>query len=169
MNAIDILRFRQKLDEDVENKEFRRTLHENYEWLDGYWRQKWERDGNNAIIRFCNAFGEFYWQNVSIIPELANELGMLGPIGSSKNSDYSPAPRIAEATKLLKSGEGSPTERFTAMMELVRQIRNNLFHGQKMDLEDAVYERNKELVRLGAKITTVILDHLMQISSLHSE
>ena len=50
-------------------------------------------------------------------------------------------------------------------MILVRQIRNNLFHGKKMELsQHHIYERNKELVRLGAEVTTVILNHLYTVA-----
>jgi hypothetical protein len=162
MNAFDILSFRQHLEmNDPENKELRRTFHENYEWLDGYWRSNWKKAGNNAIFLFCETFGEYFWQNFPRIGELASSMGRLGLIGNSIKEDYSSTPQIVKATLLLRSSDGSPVERFKSMMELVKQIRNNLFHGGKMELvEPEVYERNKNLVRHGAEITTILLDYL---------
>jgi hypothetical protein len=164
MSAFDILLFRQHLEKnDPENREFRRRFHENYEWLDGYCRTKWVNEGDNAIFRFCTKFGEYYWLYVPEIPELASKMGKLGPIGSSRKKDYEPTDEINQATLLLRNEDGTPVQRFRAMIELVRQVRNNLFHGKKMELnEPQIYERNKGLVRLGAEITTVLLDHLEQ-------
>lgn len=49
---------------------------------------------------------------------------------------------------------------FKALMYIVRQIRNNLFHGNKLEIEEAQYKRNKELVQIAASITEVILNNL---------
>jgi hypothetical protein len=161
MKAFDILCFRLKLEEDIENREYRRRFHENYEWLDGYCRSKWVTDGDNAILKFSNKFGEYYWHNVSEIPALTIRMGELGPVGSSRKPNYEPTLEIVHATILLRRDNSNPIQKFKSMMELVRQIRNNLFHGKKMDLNELpVYERNKNLVWLGAEITTVVLDYL---------
>lgn len=162
MNAFEILSFRQHLEmNDPENKEFRRRFHENYEWLDGYCRSKWVASGDNAIMIFCTKFGEYYWNNIPQIPILAHELGDRGPIGNSRNPNYESTKEVDLATITLQHNEGSNVHQFRAMMILVRQIRNNLFHGKKMELNERdIYQRNKELVRLGSEITTVILDHL---------
>jgi hypothetical protein len=165
MIAYEVVHFRRHLQEnDLENREYRRQFHENYEWIDGYCRSKWVTSGNNAIMVFCTKFGENYWDNIPQIPILAHELGHRGPIGSSRKPNYKSTKEVDLATKTLQHNEGSPVQQFRAMMILVRQIRNNLFHGMKMELsQPQIYERNKELVRLGAKITTVILDHLEDI------
>lgn len=162
MNAFEILSFRQHLEmNDPENREFRRRFHENYEWLDGYCRSKWVADGDNAIIKFSNKFGEYYWHNVAGIPEFIKEIGALGPVGSSRNPNYEPTQEIVRATLILLDDSSTPAKKFRAMMEMVRQIRNNLFHGKKMELnEPDIYQRNKELVRIGSEITTVVLDRL---------
>lgn len=131
MKAFDILCFRQKLEEDIENREGRRRFHENYEWLDGYCRSKWAADGDNAIIKFSNEYHEYYWHNVNGIPDLAARIGKLGPVGSSKKPRYGPTDEIRRATNLLKSKDGTPVQKFRSMMEFVRQIRNNLFHGNE--------------------------------------
>jgi len=159
MNAYDILEFRRYLDEhDPENKEFRRITHEKYEWLEGYWRSRWR---NNGFDTFCRRFGEYYWRYVSEIPVLAKQLGALGPIGDSTLDEYRPNEFVVKATILLCADEGTFVERFKAMMQMVRQIRNNLFHGRKMELiEREVYDRNKTLVRLAGEITTLLLDNL---------
>jgi len=45
-------------------------------------------------------------------------------------------------------------------MCIIRQIRNNLFHGNKLQIENKQYNRNKKLVQVAASITNVILDNL---------
>jgi hypothetical protein len=88
-------------------------------------------------------------------------MGELGPVGSSRKPNYEPTQEIVRATILLRSEDSKPIQKFRAMIELVRQIRNNLFHGKKMELNELpVYERNKNLVQLGAEITNVLLNHL---------
>ena len=49
---------------------------------------------------------------------------------------------------------------FKALMYIVRQIRNNLFHGNKLEIKEDQYQRNKKLVQTAASITKVILDNL---------
>ena len=48
------------------------------------------------------------------------------------------------------------------MMYIVRQIRNNLFHGRKLELRHRQYERNKCLVMTAEKITALLLEHLVE-------
>jgi len=161
MSAYEITAFREHLDQqDPENKEIRRTFHENYEWLEGYWRSSWK---NNGFQNFCNKFGKYFWEHIAELPELAREFGWLGPIGDSCLEGYEPNPKVKDATKLLQENGGNSVERFKATMLLVRQVRNNLFHGQKMELlELDVYNRNKNLIRFAGNITGLLLDHLLQ-------
>lgn len=49
---------------------------------------------------------------------------------------------------------------FLALMCIIRQIRNNFFHGNKLQIENKQYNRNKKLVQVAASITNVILDNL---------
>ncbi len=49
---------------------------------------------------------------------------------------------------------------FKALLYIVRQIRNNLFHGNKFDLEEKQRTRNILLVRTAAETIQVVLDHL---------
>ena len=67
---------------------------------------------------------------------LAEELGKLGPIGSSNNLDYAPIKPVIDATTKLLALESDGKELFEATMILIRQIRNNLFHGKKMEIAD---------------------------------
>ncbi len=118
---------------------------------------------SREFFAFCKNFGEYYWSNVHEIPSLAKDLGWSGPIGDSTLPDNKPNLKVIEATKLLVANNGNPQEKFTAMMILVRQIRNNLFHGKKMELyEPEVYKRNKDLVRQGGEITSLLLENLEQ-------
>jgi hypothetical protein len=56
-------------------------------------------------------------------------------------------------------GKGDPAA-FRAVMYIIRQIRNNLFHGNKLELEKKQYERNKELIKNAEAITRLLLDNL---------
>jgi hypothetical protein len=49
---------------------------------------------------------------------------------------------------------------FRALMYIIRQIRNNLFHGNKFDLETEQQERNKLLINTSIKTVKFILNHL---------
>ena len=51
---------------------------------------------------------------------------------------------------------------FHALMTIVRQVRNNLFHGNKMEYAPIEqYERNKFLVRIAYEVTQILLDNLV--------
>jgi hypothetical protein len=168
---------------DSENLEFRRRLHENYEWLEAYWKEKFpttEFDG------FCMEYGQYYWA----IPEIksyAIAIVKLPPVGNSKNEHYNPSQNILQATaslkcssELFKVGDISVSAQelsdaelwsnkdfsaFHALMTIVRQIRNNLFHGKKMDMEPEQYRRNKQLVQFSAEITEKLLFNLYEAES----
>ena len=49
---------------------------------------------------------------------------------------------------------------FNALLTIIKQIRDNLFHGRKIELAPEQYNRNKELIGLSVELTTVILDNL---------
>lgn len=49
MIAYEIRQFKDYLNQhDPENKELRRIFHENYEWLEGYFRSRWGRNNPSA-------------------------------------------------------------------------------------------------------------------------
>lgn len=176
MKAYEIEMFRQRLAEDPENLNIRRTMHEHYEWLDSYWK---ERYGDaNQIDKFCGEFEKFYWECAEI-KEVARKLSFYSPVGSS-SYNFEPSVQIQRATYFLKHKSnlvegGFPKDEgeevlanqwqkssFNALLTIVKQIRDNLFHGQKMDLEETQYKRNKELITMAASLTTVVLNKLVQ-------
>ncbi len=58
MKANEITLFRNYLEEhDPENKEARRTFHENYEWLEGYWRNSKIKKWILSVLFLVNGFG----------------------------------------------------------------------------------------------------------------
>jgi hypothetical protein len=159
MEASDVTMLRQHLYQlDPDNLENRRRFHENYEWLEGYWRDRW---GTSGFNKFHEKLGEYYW-SLDGFRDLAHELAKMGPIGDSTKPNYEPNQSVIEATqKLLADNKDGDKELFKATMILVRQIRNNLFHGKKMEISDPeAYERNKKLVCLARKITDILLDDL---------
>lgn len=176
----EIRQFREKLKTDPENQEIRRRFHENYEWLESYWQRKFH--GNNGDQIFCNKHGDYYWQKDEI-KELAKRLAEIKPVGSSKNN-FNPVENILRATFYLKyhteifddgdiekdeeemkSGSLWNRNAFDAVFEVIKQIRNNLFHGRKIDLDSEQYERNKELVTIASDFTETLLNYLLEAES----
>lgn len=174
MKAFEIRMFREKLSQDQENLENRRTLHEHYEWLESYWQNKYT--GNNHVDKFVEEFGDYYWE-IEAIKENARKFSFYPPVGSSKRN-FEPTESIIRATFYLRyfsglheeefpdvdnekeTGEKWKKSSFNALLTILKQIRDNLFHGRKMELENEQYNRNKELIRLSVELTTQILDNL---------
>lgn len=52
---------------------------------------------------------------------------------------------------------------FKALFYILRQVRNNLFHGSKFSLEAVQMSREKKLVELSAKLTETIIDILPRL------
>lgn len=174
MKAFEIRMFREKLSHDKINLENRRTLHEHYEWLESYWQNKYK--GNNHIDKFVEEFGEHYWE-IPAIKEIARKFSFYPPVGSSKR-DFEPTESILRATFWLRyfsdlheeefpdldkekeTGEKWTKSSFNALLTILKQIRDNLFHGRKMELAPEQYNRNKELIALSVELTTLILDNL---------
>ena len=174
MKAFEIRMFREKLSHDKTNLENRRTLHEHYEWLESYWQNKYK--GNNHIDKFVEEFGEHYWE-IPAIKEIARKFSFYPPVGSSKK-DFEPTESILRATFCLRyfsdlheeefpdldnekeTGEKWTKSSFNALLTILKQIRDNLFHGRKMELAPEQYNRNKELIALSVELTTLILDNL---------
>jgi len=177
MVSYEIRDFIDRLNLDLENKEIRRRFHENYEWLESYWKIKF--GGNNGDQLFCNNHGEFYWQ-INEIKNIAKELTKIRPVGAS-NNNFEPTPNILRATfflkyrsELIEDGEIEDNHEeiahadnwnatsFKALFSIIKQIRDNLFHGRKIDLDELQYERNRVLVQIGANLTDVLLLNLIE-------
>jgi hypothetical protein len=183
MNAGNIVDFRTILATDPEYREARRDFHEAYEWLEGYWRADKQV---NSFDLFCDKLGPYYWDNVSKVKGLAANLACEGAVGNSRNKNYNPTKEVKKAASFLLyhagivpdetrgeceakarehyAGQGSASQwtesSFKAMMMVVRQIRNNLFHGRKTAPAGEQYERDKRLVALARDIAVALLDHL---------
>lgn len=190
MNADFINVFRKKIIRDKDNRKFRRDFHENYEWLESYWRGKF-----STLEKFCKKYGKYFW-SLKNIQDLAKKLAFTRCMGNSKDSSYKPTEEIMKATMYLRKKFESETlannvidysqieckfyelcrircnenyanqwedtnyASFKALMYIIRQIRNNLFHGNKLQIENEQYNRNKKLVQVATLITNVILDNL---------
>lgn len=173
MNAHLINQFREKLNADPENLLNRREFHEQYEWLEAYWD---ERYGNNHIDRFSDEFGDFYW-NQDKIKKIAHSFSFYPAVGSSK-FNFKPNRTIERATYHLLYFSGVLEDEFpdikgqkdigaewrknsfNALLTIIKQIRDNLFHGKKIETQEKQYQRNKELVTLASEFTKFVLDKL---------
>ena len=176
MISYEIRDFIERLNVDIDNKEIRRRFHENYEWLESYWKRKFA--GNNGNQQFCNNHAGFYWQ-IDDVKSIAKDLTKLRPVGAS-NNNFEPTPNILRATYFLKyrsdlfedneiennqneieHADNWTSDSFSALFSIIKQIRDNLFHGRKIDLDLIQYERNKVLVQIGANLTDRLLENLI--------
>jgi hypothetical protein len=187
MTAEEIQLFRHRLQSDEEYREARRAFHEAYEWLEGYWRTNRQV---GTFGSFCDRFGAYFWNSVPEVRGLAGRLACEGFVGDSMRN-FRPNDRVIRATMFLlykadfvsqdalANCEGNMRRRnpdlcrpeiaecwtgdaFEAMMEIVRQIRNNLFHGRKMEFDGEQYDRNRRLIILARDITQTLLDNLVE-------
>lgn len=175
MYSVNIVRFRDKLQKDQDNLSVRRKLHENYEWLESFWREKY--NGENLIDQFSREFNDFYWE-LEDVREIARRFSSYPPVGNSK-MNFDPSESLKRATYYLRfhcelHEEGFPEleddekstganwtkSKLNALLTMTKQVRDNLFHGQKMQLAEDLYRRNKELVSMAAKVSDLILDNL---------
>lgn len=190
MNANLIQNFRRKIASDAEYRRSRRDFHENYEWIEAYWRERFD-----DVDQFCRMCGPRFW-SLEEVRNSAREFALEECVGNSENPSYEQTREIAKATMYLryraglwetedkipdcstvgcresKSVKGWCNEimadqwtsgehaAFKALVYIVRQIRNNMFHGHKLELESSQYDRNKRLLKIAATVTGVILDNL---------
>ncbi|MBN1364692.1 MAG: hypothetical protein JW976_07810 [Syntrophaceae bacterium] len=160
----EVLKFRRRLESDPDNLDARRSFHENYEWLEGYWLSKF---GEYHFDKVWKKYGNYYWQNLPEIQQISRKFADLRPVGNNENLNYEPTQEVITATNLLQTLNKTPNTHFRALMIIVRQIRNNLFHGKKMELSDELqYQRNKELVKLAKLVTEVILESLIDAEAI---
>lgn len=193
MDARFINKFREKLSEDTEYHKFRQDFHENYEWLEGYCRGKsiscdtfckkygayfWSLSQIQELakeIAFDECVGNSDNGNYEQTQEIAKATMYLRYKAGLTTSKVIPD-CSSIGCKSYKSDKGWCNETyanlwtkgdyaaFKAVMYITRQIRNNLFHGHKLDLEnEQQYERNKKLIKTAANITKVILDNLIDV------
>lgn len=172
--------FIEKLKADKYHRSSRRSLHERYEWLEAYSRRIFR--SRDPINEFASNFGGYYWQLQSIRFSSLKILE-LAPIGSS-SMNFAISPRISQATNYLKlsiipqeqrvidltieeksSARNWDGDEFKAVFELIRQIRNNLFHGQKIDIDDQGFARNKQLTIRANNFLGILLANLEQADS----
>ena len=195
MSARELIYVIQTLKQDGEHYGARRTIHENYEWLEGFWRHKYNKSAN-PIDDFVKDKGKFYW-GLEEIRDLAKAFASIECVGSNKEFDYTQTTEVARATMYLRyscnlfsdeppncslikcrkhktvkglclKGNANLWKKdfdvifaFKALLYIVRQVRNNLFHGHKLTIEPIQLERDKILVHLSAQVTEILLNRLI--------
>lgn len=189
MDANFINDFRRKLVEDCCYHKFRQDFHENYELIEGYCRANsidcdrfcikysayfWSLPRIQELSKkfaFSECVGKSDKSNYEQTEEIAKATMYLRYNASLSAPDGIPD-CSSIGCKNNKSSKGWCTRTyanrwvigdyaaFKALMYIVRQIRNNLFHGKKMELDGEQYERNKRLIETAAEITKEILNNL---------
>lgn len=195
MNANMLTDIINKIRSDNDHLNDRRVLHENYEWLEHFWRKKYNRE-DQSIDDFITEKANFYW-NTSEIKNFAKELASIECVGSNRKPNYTQNQEIAKATNYLRfycilfekntpvcnsipcrqhktqiavcsaatgrlwhTNDNSNFAAFKALIYIIRQIRNNLFHGHKMTLDNEQFQRDKILVSIAARTSNFLIDHL---------
>lgn len=156
----------------------------NYSLLEAYWTDTEEL---KDIDNFCKSHSHYYWSKPEI-KEYAGVYADIECVGSSRIDRYGsiPSDEIIQVTMFLRNklninckdmansdrelGNQWKNRRdhkgneeyasFKALMYIIRQIRNNLFHGNKFDLEKDQHIRNKKLIKTAKKATKLILKEL---------
>ena len=186
MAARHIQEFREHLFKYQDYREARRDFHEAYELLEGYWRGG---EPIHSFDEFCRKLGDYFW-DIADIRTLTRQLACEGPVGNSRDN-YHPSDDMVRATMfLLHKVDVVPEDSldecsaffrnrhpglyrpelancwigggFKAMMVMVYQIRNNLFHGRKLELQEDQLQRNIRLITIARGIVVILLDHLEQ-------
>jgi hypothetical protein len=197
MNANMLTDIINKIRSDNDHLEDRRVLHENYEWLEHFWRNKYNR-GDQSIDDFITEKANFYW-GTDKVKQLAKNFASIECIGSNNKANYEQNQEIASATMYLrlhctlftaiipdcnsihcrhhktitgycsaasgrqwKNLDNDNHAAFKALMYILRQIRNNLFHGHKMTLDNDQFQRDKVLVSIAAQTTGFLIAKLVE-------
>lgn len=192
MRAQVLLDFIRALQHDEPHREARRDFHEGYEWIEGYSRQHPELGSMERFCnRFGDYYwriGEFRdlaWElgrqgcvgnslddNYFPAPQVIRAtmyllhrtvIGEGRDVNECSDMDCVRARYGLELCDVHQRAREWTGSEFEAAMGIIRQIRNNLFHGRKLELMDRQYERNRQLVTTAARITTLLLDHLVEV------
>jgi hypothetical protein len=189
MLARELQSFIEAVHQDEEYREARRNLHENYEWIEGYSIQH-QRIGDIERFINCfddyywriDEFRDLAWNlasqgcvgksndNYNPTQEIMNAtMYLLHRAGIGDEQQEVPGCSTMDCIKVRRNLELCDADQrardwdgsgFKATMYIVRQIRNNLFHGRKIELRPRQYERNKRLIITGEHITALILEYL---------
>ncbi len=191
MDADFINDFRRRLTEDCCYNETRREFHENYEWIEAYIRGNsmtfdafcnkygsffWSLSRIQELATSF-AFDECVGNSDTADYEQTQHIAKATMYLRYKAGLAISNGRIPDCSSIgcrgFKSSMGWCNEdyanrwtkgdhaAFMALMYIVRQIRNNLFHGNKFELLNPQYERNKKLIKTATEITKEILDNLV--------
>ncbi|MBK7443113.1 MAG: hypothetical protein IPI65_16845 [Bacteroidetes bacterium] len=113
--------------------------------MEAYFSEKFDK---NPFEKFCDTYSAFYWE-FDVLREIARQFSSLNAVGNSIKNNI-PSQNIIQATYFLKykcnlyknievdpvAAEIEETDKwnkspFEALLVIIRQIRNNLFHGKK--------------------------------------
>jgi len=196
MNAKILSEIIIKIKSDPDHYNERRVFHENYEWLEYFWRDEY-KNGDNSINNFIADKAEYFWTKPDV-KDFAKEIAQIECIGSNKSNDYIQSQETAGATMYLRSHcnlftgtipdcnsiqcrdhkqniglcnaligrhwkkiDNDNHAAFRALIYIIRQARQNLFHGHKMSLEQHQFDRDKEIVSISARTTSYLLNNLV--------
>jgi len=164
IKAHEYLEFRRKIN-GTDNEKFRGNLKENYSLLEKYCK---DEIGKKATVLLLSEKHNLL-QNDEIVNAVKSiiELDYI----KSNNFDFKVNPDIKNATDFLRhillgveiesnfAHNGSK-----AILYLLQQIRDNITHNGKFELDDEQFERNYQFVKAGSEISDKIIEMLTSSS-----
>ncbi|GAA0890364.1 hypothetical protein GCM10009122_00420 [Fulvivirga kasyanovii] len=170
--------FREKIAKDTEYNDCRERFRNNYEDIEAIIGDR--RNLINNVAQKANQ--NKLWEQEGI-KSAARKLCCLTPVGN-KDRGFEAGTNILRATYFLRHHTGlfdkwdgfledlddvneieigshwKGKDPILAVLTIVKQIRDNLFHGGKVQLENKVYERNKVLICLASEILDIVLKNI---------
>jgi len=136
-----------------------------------HWKQKWDIEENDfdKFICYWISLNAWYWKNIKPIPSNGryitdrDYMNWIKKILLDKEINWNEEINSAKAIKpKLKNKTREPNPEITvvdldSLFEFVYTIRNNLFHGNKMDTN----ERDNEILNVSTPILKKILSSLI--------
>jgi len=143
---------------------YRAVFRENYSEMERYCADNNHK--KNCTDWIANQINLFEG-NEKIIRDLVS----LEPIRSN-NLNFKVTPTVQKATDFLRKrliDDSIQTDydksESRAVFELVQQIRDNLTHQNKSEIERNQYERNHEILKLGSELTNSIIEKIKTVGN----
>jgi hypothetical protein len=156
----EYLEFRKKIN-GSDNEKFRANLKENYTLLEKYCKEK---IGKKATVMLLSDRLDLH-KNIDVVNAIKSiiELDYI----KSNSLNFEVNLDVKNATDFLRQNLlGIETEsKFAhneskAILYLLQQIRDNITHNGKFELDEEQFERNYKLVKAGSEISDKIIEML---------
>lgn len=131
------------------NNEIRGELHDRYTWLENHCNDK----------NHLSKLSQEYDLHLEGGTDLLDRLKKLIPI-KSNDFNFKVRPIIQSASNYLKGNEnhGYKGNKSFAILQIIKEIRDNLTHHGKHEIDSQQYKRNMELVYIANEYLSILID-----------